>query len=357
MGVSHVSLDLDRLVREYWENLNVTLRGFHPAEEFDFLQSWVPSDDPTESVLDLVELASAGGLDRLTIEVEEPTAARLAADRIGPCRRDTRDGKTVLEFTLASETELAIHPCYRDSLRRVLAEVRHERPLTGVNGQEPVSVSAQGVTLTALIQAARRAVAQAGFGGAANPVQRGLMEALCVEIEGRPLQEAADHALIAVESRLRDRSQPPPVPGLVTPDNADPAFALPQQLVRALLAEYRARTGWNDTANFYDTPVRSPWARLSEAERSDALCRQLETPSFAGKLELAGMDGPKRVVVRFVGDMPSDARQQMLCQLEEQLRQHVEPTLHVTAQAKSDINILRQPEKKKTPGPAAGPES
>lgn len=357
MSVSHASLDLDRLVRDYWENLNVTLRGFHPAEQFDFLESWVPSDDPTESILDLVELARDAGLQRLSIILEPPTVARLATDRLGPLQREDCDGKTILEFRLAAEPELAIHPCYREGLRRILADVRHERPPSSVAGQDPVAATAEGITLTALIQPARRTVTQATFQGAASPVQRGLLESLCIVMEGRPIQEAADHAMIAVEYRLRDRAQPPPVPGLVTPENADPAFALPQQLVRAVLAEYRKRTGGNDTANFFDAPPSQAWIRRTEAERGEALRSQLALPPFAGNLELAGMDGLKRVVVGFTGTLSSDEKQRLLCELETQLREHVEPSLHVTAQARSDSNLLRQPEKKKATEPSAGSES
>src|SRR5262245_31445067 len=68
-------LDFDRLVQEYMENLNVTLRGFHAARNHEFLASWVPCDEPTASLLDLVELARDARLERLVIVVGAATAA------------------------------------------------------------------------------------------------------------------------------------------------------------------------------------------------------------------------------------------------------------------------------------------
>jgi hypothetical protein len=354
MSRTRVHLDLDRLVEEYLENLNVTLRGFKAAEEFDFLQSWVPSDDPTDSVIDLVELARDAQVPRLTIGVREETLARIDAGRIqarvGPFERRADAGKTALEFALAAEA-LPIHSCYQAALTRLLERVTHEGALAPSQGKELVSVSADGMTLAALVEPRRHVVAQAAFQGASAAVQRGLLEGLCAAMEGRPLQDAADHALIAVEDNLRDHAQPPPVSGLVTPDNADPAFAGPQQLVRALLAAYRERTGWRDTANFHDAPVSSAWAALTPAERSSALGRALEALAVTDRVEVVGLEGPKRVVVRFLTDLSSDARQTLLRQLENQLRQAVEPTLHVVAQVKSDVNILRQPDRKKPASP------
>ena len=54
-------LDYDKLVEAYSANLDVTLRGFRPAEEM--LDTWVPDDDPIRSLSSLVEAAQLCGSD------------------------------------------------------------------------------------------------------------------------------------------------------------------------------------------------------------------------------------------------------------------------------------------------------
>lgn len=348
--LTHARLDFERLFREYMENLNVNLRGFKAAAEHDFLDAWVPSEDPTESLIELVQLGRDANLASIAISVGQATFDKLDVTRIekavGAFRRTTSSDQSVLEFELAPAAELDIHPCYRQRLGDVLKRVTHEGSLAADDKHELISATRDGVTLTALVARARHTVARAVFQGAATPVQRGLMESLCAIMESTPLQECADHALIAVEHALRDPSLSPPVAGLVTPENADPAFALPQSLVRAILDEYRSRTGRTETANFYDHPISERWARTSTQERTASLQRALEAQGMTGQVELVGMDGPKRVVVRFPNDLSSAAKQALLVRLEGALRQTVEPTLHVVAQVKADVNILRLPEKK-----------
>src|SRR5262249_35680897 len=95
-------LDFDRLVQEYMENLNVTLRGFHAARAHYFRASGGPCDDPPPSLLDLVELARDARLERLAIVLRPATAAQLDWERLveaGPFTRRTAGEQTELEFT------------------------------------------------------------------------------------------------------------------------------------------------------------------------------------------------------------------------------------------------------------------
>ena len=57
-----VHLDLDLLTRAYLENLHVSLRGFQAAQEHAFLSTWVPHDNPTDSLLEILQLARDAGL-------------------------------------------------------------------------------------------------------------------------------------------------------------------------------------------------------------------------------------------------------------------------------------------------------
>ena len=96
-----------------------------------------------------------------------------------------------------------------------------------------MQASEDGVTLSALVDSTSSVVRKAVYGGdpfdlAARPV-----ETLCGILENKPMQECSDHAVIRLEFALRDHAAPRPVAGIVQSENADPAFALPQRLVRA----------------------------------------------------------------------------------------------------------------------------
>jgi dTDP-4-amino-4,6-dideoxygalactose transaminase len=340
-------LELDVLVREYMANLNRMLRGFHGAREFEFLRTWVPCDDPNVSLLELLDLAREARLARVTVVVGAATLARLDLARVAAefafGRRESGP-QTELEFDLDGASAPAIHPSYQKGLEEALAHVRHGQALGPTDGQELVAAVHEGVTLAALVEPARRLVTRAAFHGARTTGERGVLEALCTVMEGRPLQECSDHALILVERRLREGA--PPVPGLVTPDNADPVFALPQRLVRALLTEYRRRTGCSETTNTFEQPCSQRWAGLTEPQRRSAVQAELEARA-TDQLDLVELEGMKRAVVRFRTDMDSGAKQNLLASLEAHVRRVVEPTLQLVAQVKLDTNILRQPDKRK----------
>jgi len=97
-----VRVDLDVLVRDYLNNLNVTLRAFNAAEGMDFLSTFVPSDDPTLSLMDLVDLAREADLGRISIAVSPETLAKLDVQKVrsgvGNWRQRQIADKTELEF-------------------------------------------------------------------------------------------------------------------------------------------------------------------------------------------------------------------------------------------------------------------
>jgi len=387
-AAKHARLNLDHLVRDYLENLQINLRGFKAAESFSFLEAWVPHDDPTENVIELLELARSAGLLRLTVVVSAATLARLDVGHLAEIAgavecRDTADGAELdLDLSLVSDrtarrrsTEVAptatpsaaapiekpfadaptasanppgtIHPCYRAALDTVLTDIRHEIQPEPATGQIAVTAKEGPCELFSAIDSKSTQVKQAGFRGAASPIDRGLLEVLCRIMEGRPIQECADHATIAVEYALRDKSQPSPIRGIVTPENADPAFQLPQALVRRLLAEFRSRTGYAATQNFFDRPARPAWIKLSEPDRIGTIAAAMSSSADAADMELVQMDGLKRVVVRFKSGVSSNQMQDSLVRLEDHLRATVEPTLQLTTQVRRDANVLRMPEKKK----------
>jgi hypothetical protein len=61
------ALDYDRLVRDFENSLVTTLRGHRAGE--DYLDMWVPDEDPVKGILNMVEAAQAAGRRGIEISV------------------------------------------------------------------------------------------------------------------------------------------------------------------------------------------------------------------------------------------------------------------------------------------------
>jgi hypothetical protein len=64
-------VNYEALVKAFEEALVTKLRG-HGAEA-DYLEMWVPDEDPVKSILNMVEAAEAYGRDYIAIEVSSET--------------------------------------------------------------------------------------------------------------------------------------------------------------------------------------------------------------------------------------------------------------------------------------------
>lgn len=65
------TLNYEVLVRAFEQALVTKLRSH--AAEADYLEMWVPDDDPVKSILNMVEAAEAFGRDEIAIEVSAET--------------------------------------------------------------------------------------------------------------------------------------------------------------------------------------------------------------------------------------------------------------------------------------------
>jgi hypothetical protein len=161
-------------------------------------------------------------------------------------------------------------------------------------------------------------------------------------MEGRPILECSDHAMIYVEHELRDGSLPAPVRGIVTPENADPIFSLPTYLVREVLAGYRRRTGFDSTANLYDVPPSAEWLALTERERVARIQAAIARHLLGGGIEVVRTEGAKRVAVRCGNGLSSVPIATRLIDIEDYVHAEVEPTLELEAEPRPDANRIRR---------------
>jgi hypothetical protein len=249
----------------------------------------------------------------------------------------------------------AIAPQYRTAIRVAHARIAHE----GVPSDHPglmrvEAVGADGTVLALLLDPTEPVIRTAAHRGAPGPVERALMDVLCAEIEGLPMQEASDHAAIRIEHALRDKAAPRPVPGIVTPRSADPMFRGPEALMRQAMALYRDRTGYRATANEFDAGPAPAWRALSEAERRARLdaalasaCRAQGWPADAVAVQRIEFD--VRVVVE-LGEPVAPAEPKasdsykpaLLMRLEEAVQDTVDRRLELVLAEVKDANVLRR---------------
>jgi len=241
-----------------------------------------------------------------------------------------------------------IHSAYQQRAIEAGTSAQHQRVLEGSGELVLVVAMAEELKLQALVNPKTHVMEQAAFAGAQTSIDRGLLETLCIVMEGKPIQECADHAAIFAERALRDPAAAPLVPGLLTPDNGDPAFRLLQSLARQLRCQYAEQTGCTNTINFFDRRPSGQWRKLSEAARIDLLNEAIQKEQLSRQLRVLGVQEGKRVVVAFVAPLSGHEQQALLVKLETTLRQTVESTLQIMLETKSDTNVVRIPNVKKT---------
>lgn len=340
----------EALVSAYATSLTTVLRGFKSAEAFEFLETWVPDDDPGRSIFGIIEAAKDAGLPSLVIGVTQETlqgldVARLSEQtgRIGQLHVERNGPGADLKVSFQRQPPTVdIHPAYRERLRPWLERCAHQGALAPDAGRVLAQASADGVTLAVLADPATHVVERAAYQGTVTRVQRGLLEILCEGLVGHPVLEGSDHAAIRLEYALRDPAQPPPVPGVVTPQNADPVFALPLQLIRAAFAEYRRITGYQDTRNMYDRATSPAWRALAPAQRAARLQEAISRHPDGGGVRVLRLDGLERVVLVFSEPADPEEKPRRLLRLEAHLKAAIEPALHIYLEPKWDENRPRQ---------------
>jgi len=183
--------------------------------------------------------------------------------------------------------------------------------------------------------------------GAANPRLAALLDRLCAVITGLPIQEASDHGVIRLEKDLRAPGSSPPVPGVISPEAADPAFELPLRLIRRSLALYREKTGYGETASNYDPGPSAEWLALPEADRRQRIAAALtaaetETGQASGDVTITAIEYDVRVVVRFKDGLANGDKQHHIMKIEKILKNTVDRRLEVYQEELKDSNVIRR---------------
>lgn len=363
------TVSYDEVAAAYRDGLVNRLRGFQVGPSF--LDAWVDDEDPAEAARALFEAAREHRLAALRVRfgaavaLDVPRLEALAA-ALGEVetRRDASDVTVTVRFTSAREVTAAPRRDARaeetvvyvrdDDVRAVddwsLAEsyhpaararaLSHVGPLPDAPGDAVrVEGAAGAIALRAWVTPDAARVLAARVEGATGHAAA-VLDALCAEVEGVPLREAVDHGVSRAELALRDRDAPP-VRGVVLPENASPAFAAAQALLRAWLAAWSARGAALPRESRHHRGASAAWRALDAGAQRDRVNEALAAAGM-GALRCARVVQAERAVLTFDESTPAAARGPLLMRAERALKSTLDEGLYVQTEERKDANRLRR---------------
>ena len=202
-----------------------------------------------------------------------------------------------------------------------------------------------GVVLTVAVADADAAPVVAAAAAAGDDT--GVLGALCEVIVGRPLIEAADHGVLGVIDRQRAEGRDFGVSGIVTVKAAGEPYLRARRLIRGILADYRAATGWAETGNAWTPVPAEDWrdkpGETRLADLSAATARYCaENGLDAGAIRPLTLDGGVRLTVEISAAVPISEQPRLLLALERALRGAVPARIEVFVAEMKDINQTRK---------------
>jgi hypothetical protein len=212
-------------------------------------------------------------------------------------------------------------------------------------GEERLQAEEDGRRLTLVLR--RGKIVGATHEGVADPAEARVFDAFCEVLNGLPIQEAADHAGHHVMARLERPDGAPPVPGIVTPWNADPLYRRPMSLIRRIRADHAAGRPSAGTENFWNPAISKDWLRLDEADqltRVDEVLNDFlaERGLAPGSLVAVGVEHNIRVLLAFSDSVGYQLKPALLMAFERELRARSGDRLEVFAEEMADGNRIRR---------------
>ena len=216
---------------------------------------------------------------------------------------------------------------------------------TAAAGEERLQAEENGRRLTLVLRKGK--VVKAAHEDVIDPAEREVFDAFCRVLEGLPIQEAADHAGHHVMAAQHAPGQARPVPGIVTPWNADPRFHRPMRMIRRIRADYAARRPSASVENFWNPTISKDWLRLDEAKQLACVDEILsaflaERGLVSGNLVAVGIENNIRILLAFSEEVGYAQKPALLMDFERKLRTATGDRLEVFAEEMADGNRIRR---------------
>lgn len=356
-------LDYERLVADYNASLFATLRHHRSAGALDI---WVPDDDPLKSVVNMVDAAELAAVPEIHIRLGPKTlenldleALRKLASEVGEVAIE-RDGESAIvsvrriggrsDGTAAADAAGGdwfdqVGPIYREAVRIAAGRIAHEGELNVPHGCTRFAAERDGVTLAVAVDSTHR-IAAAAHEGTRLRQDRTVMDVLCTLLNGITVQEASDHGVLQVERALRADGERP-VAGIVLPQNADPVFIRPADLVRDVAAAYAVATGYAPGRNTFTRRASTAWLELARDGKLERLqgvldAGALEAGLKPGDVRVANIEHHLKVTIAFHETVDVGRKPKALMDLERIVRREIEPSIQLYSIELKDANKLRR---------------
>ena len=383
------------LVAAYEQALVNVLR--HHTAGQDYLELWVPDEDPVKSILNMIEAAQTAGRPAIAIDVSSRTisseqARRLAAlaaafgdvtvapntaghlvsvenlqaprSRVGGAESDVRsdESRASAPTPLVSSrraNDAAIERAdfeVMPALATVVAAEQSQMTHAGVLSEREGLVLATGTSavgeLSVLVEPKGHVIVTARHSNVRAGPLCAVADIACRIIEGRTVQDASDHAAIITVHTLFERAGRPHVDGILLPTNAGRAFIEVGDLVHRMRRCYAERVGLDSTVNFFDTPPSQQWQdlplekKLAKAESVvRKYCRSVNLGDDAIHVDRIEKDllGHHSRIVAALDDSMSAAQKPILMRaLERQLKTEIDGKLQLYLEPLKDSSKLRR---------------
>lgn len=247
----------------------------------------------------------------------------------------------------------ALPAAFRQAAAAISADLQRVAPLRS-SPARLVEAAIDGVTLSLGIGHDGH-ISEARHADAEDPATSAVMDIICRIVEGRPVQDAADHGAVHAIEALTDPEQPRPVAGILTPRNAGAPFLLGQKLLRAADQLFRAETGAMRQPNEFDRPYSDAWLQLDDKEKRAAidpvLARFRQAEGIASEdLSIVTIDRYDRVELMFRDGIPFVEEDPvpywrkpiLLRRLEAKLRRELGERIEVFVAEVKDQNAIRR---------------
>lgn len=373
-------LDYADLVARYETGLVDNLRSF--GFQTEYLDLWVPDADLSRSLLNLFNAAAEVGQSSLTVRI--PAGALGTLQAAGFPAQAAKHGELSIEEQLGGGAVLRITNLHVVTLGAVVPPTAGPVVRTSDSGATGADLATstdeallQPATLPEPYAAGLRAADKAapapsghsglisaraeidgliaevsidpqdhvihGFTvtGAHGPDMTDLMAVLARICLGLPVFEAADHGAIRLEHLLRGDA-PRPRPGIIIPETINLAFRLVSALLRAILADYRVKTGFSDRTNTFDVTPGPRWMTADEDGRRAQLTEAFIKAGFQPEdVGIVAIEYDVRVVIS-LGEALAKDPARSLAALERQMKRSVDGRLELFLSEVKDSNKLRR---------------
>ncbi|MFL2763553.1 MAG: hypothetical protein ACJ0A6_00900 [Dehalococcoidia bacterium] len=234
-----------------------------------------------------------------------------------------------------------ISPIYQTKLNNIKAEISHSGNLKTHKNYILIKSGYEKLKITALINPKIHTVADAKHIGGEEDNKNLFLEYICKFIINKSIQECSDHGAMNLEYILRDHNKKPDIPGIITLNNIDPIFKTANILLRNLLSDYRVKSNYKSTENFYFSPLSNNWRSLNKSERLELLKNIINESKFYKFAKIERLEGATKLVVSFKDDQTNKVKRNRLLDIENFFSNKLNMNFELYLQAKIDQNKLR----------------